>query len=132
MAIDLGEFRLQYRPWKTIKGQALVDFIIECFFEGPMDTYESVFFIITSSAKPEALVKQPLIFPAWGLYVNSSSNINGSKVRIMLVSFEEQVLEYRVYSEFLIINNVLKYKVFLARLHLAGPLNAYQFKVYPG
>jgi len=108
----------------------LVDFIIECFFEGLMDTYEFVFSIITSSAKPEALVKQPLIFPTWGLYVNNSSNINGSKARIMLISFEEQVLEYRVCSEFPTINNVLKYEALLTRLHLTEPLNAYPFKVH--
>lgn len=48
----------------------------------------------------------------------------------MLVSYEEQVLEYKVCSEFLTINNVLKYEALLARLHLAGPLNAYPFKVH--
>jgi hypothetical protein len=48
-AIKLGEFGVQYRPQPVIKGQTLVDFIVECFFKGSMNTSKSPHLITTSS-----------------------------------------------------------------------------------
>lgn len=59
-------------------------------------------------------IEQPLQAPAWNLYVDGSSNINGSRVGILLTSLNEQVFEYGVHFEFLAINNMSEYKAILA------------------
>ncbi|KAK3037368.1 hypothetical protein RJ639_030466 [Escallonia herrerae] len=61
-SIELGEFDIQYKPRPSIKGQALVDFIVECTL--PIDEVKSH-------------VAQPAVF-AWMLYVDGSSNTMGS------------------------------------------------------
>lgn len=78
----------------------------------------------------DAPIEQPLQAPAWNLYVDGSSNINGSKVGILLISLNEQVFEYRVRFEFLAINNVSEYKAIMVRLCLAEALNAYHMQVH--
>lgn len=38
LAIELGEFGLQYKPYLTIKGQALANVIVKCCFTEHIDT----------------------------------------------------------------------------------------------
>jgi hypothetical protein len=55
-AIKLGDFGLQYSP-SVIKGQTLIDFIVECSFEGSMNTSKSPHLITTSSTTLDALIE---------------------------------------------------------------------------
>ena len=64
------------------------------------------------------------------MYVDGSSNINGSRARILLISLNEQVYEYGVRFEFSATNNMLGYKAILVGLCLAEALNAYHMQVY--
>jgi len=56
-AIKLGEFGLQYSPQPVIKGQTLIDFIVECYFEGSMNISKSPHLITTSSTTLDALIE---------------------------------------------------------------------------
>ena len=70
------------------------------------------------------------MFPIWKLYVDCSSNINGSGVGIMLVNPKEKILEYEAHFKYPTINNVAGHEALLARLLLVGALNAYPIKAH--
>jgi len=56
-AIKLGKFGLHYRPQSVIKGQTLIDFIVEYSFEGSRNTSKSPHLITTSSTTLDALIE---------------------------------------------------------------------------
>jgi hypothetical protein len=56
-AIKLEEFGLQYKPQSVIKGQTLIDFIVEYSFEGSRNTSKSPHLITTSSTTLDALIE---------------------------------------------------------------------------
>ena len=74
-AIELSQFDIKFVPRPAIKGQALVDFIVE--FTTPED-----------KRPKEAPMIPTKKIPKWGLYVNGSSNEGGSGAGLILVSLE--------------------------------------------
>ena len=64
-ALELEEFEVLYKPRKTIKGQAIADFLAE--FTYPDDPAEKV----TQTSLPTDLKQE---VPTWVLYVDGSSN----------------------------------------------------------
>ncbi|KAK2999126.1 hypothetical protein RJ639_022920 [Escallonia herrerae] len=68
-SVELGEFDIQYRPRLSIKGQALADFIVKC----------------TLPIEDEAVIPTPQseLF-VWTLFVDGSSNANGSGAGLIL------------------------------------------------
>ena len=63
-ALELEEFKVVNRPRTAIKGQALVDFLIE--FTYPKDVEEM---------KPVSLPPNlQIVVPTWVLYIDRSSN----------------------------------------------------------
>jgi ribonuclease HI len=70
------------------------------------------------------------MFPTWKLYVDCSSNINGSGVGIILVNPKEKILEYKAHFKSPTINNITEHVALLARLLLVGALDAYSIKAH--
>jgi hypothetical protein len=56
-AIKLGEFGIQYRPQAVIKGQILINFIVEYSFESSRNTSKSPHLIATSSTTLDVLIE---------------------------------------------------------------------------
>lgn len=121
----MGELGIQYKPIPTINGQALVDFIVECCFKRSTVVTKSQPVIIISPIKPKTLVEHSITIFIWELYVDGSSNIDGNRDGIILVSHEEQVSKYTVCFEFLTTNKVLMYKALLEGSGFVEALNAY-------
>lgn len=67
----------------------MIDFIVECSFKGCMNTFKSLLSIITSSIKLKNLVEHPLIILIWELYIDGSSNVNGTGAGVVFVSLED-------------------------------------------
>ena len=66
-AVELGQFEITYHPRTTIRAQALADFIVEC----------------------TGMTNNEVITPAhelWKLYVDGSSNENGSEAGVILIT----------------------------------------------
>ena len=75
-ALELEEFEVLYRPRTAIKGQALVDFIAEFTYLEDL----------TEEVEPPNLSPDLLgSLPAWTLYVDRSSNSQGSGAGIILI-----------------------------------------------
>ena len=94
-ALELEEFEVIYRPRTAIKGQALADFVVEF-------TYPSE----TERAEPVTLTPNlQETIPTWVLYVDGSSNSQGSGAGIILTTPEGVQLEQALQLGFKASNN---------------------------
>ncbi|XP_027156819.1 uncharacterized protein LOC113757958 [Coffea eugenioides] len=114
-AVELGEYDLSYEPRTAIKAQALADFLAELTFtEGPEST----------SAIAE--VSTPSL---WTLYVDGSSNGDGSGAGLLLEGPQGEVCSYALRFGFPATNNEAEYEALIAGLQLARRLGAQQIHV---
>nr|XP_027075992.1 uncharacterized protein LOC113699838 [Coffea arabica] len=114
-AIELGEYDLSYEPRTAIKVQALADFLAELTFtEGPEST--SAF----------AEVSTPSL---WTLYVDGSSNGEGSGAGLLLEGPQGEMCSYALRFGFPATNNEAEYETLIAGLQLARRLGAQQIHV---
>jgi len=100
-AIELSDYDINYEPRKEIKGQALADFIVECTH---------------SPVAKEVRVKELMLF------VDGASNAKGSRVGVVLISPEKEVLLYSLRFTFPISNNTVEYETLLAGMRFAEKL----------
>ncbi|XP_022860557.1 uncharacterized protein LOC111381073 [Olea europaea var. sylvestris] len=101
-AIELSEFDLTFRPRGAIKGQALVDFMVE----------------FTKAPEMEDIM-EPTEPPTWKLFVDGSSGEAGVGAGIVLESPEGHLLNCAVRFGFRASNSAAEYEALLARLRLA-------------
>ncbi|XP_027156411.1 uncharacterized protein LOC113757207 [Coffea eugenioides] len=114
-AVELGEYDLSYEPRTAIKAQALADFLAELTFtEGPEST----------SASAEVPTPSP-----WTLYVDGSSNGDGSGAGLLLEGPQGEVCSYALRFGFPATNNEAEYEALIAGLQLARRLGAQQIHV---
>ena len=110
-----------YRPRTAIKGQALADFLVK--FTYPEDPIEE--------AEPTCpLLDLQQEIPTWELYMDGSSNKQGSGAGIILTSPEGIQLEYALRFGFPTSNNEAEYEALLVGLQLAISIDAEQIQVY--
>ncbi|XP_071909560.1 uncharacterized protein [Coffea arabica] len=114
-AVELGEYDLTYEPRTAIKAQALADFLAELTFtEGPE----------SASAGAEVSTSSP-----WTLYVDGSSNGDGSGAGLLLEGPQGEVCSYALRFGFSATNNEAEYEALIAGLQLARRLGAQQIHV---
>ena len=70
-AIELSEFDIRYKPKTAIKGQVLVDFVMEF-----------------TSAEPAKNTQTMTYLPIWRLSVDGAANAQGSEAGLILTSLE--------------------------------------------
>ena len=99
-SVELSEFSLEYRPHGLIKAQVLADFIVE--LSPPM----------VNEDKEQK----------WTLYVDGSSNNEGSGARVILEDMNGVSIEQSLRFMFKTSNNQTEYKALLAGLKLAKEL----------
>ncbi|XP_024023768.1 uncharacterized protein LOC112092269 [Morus notabilis] len=110
-SIELSQFDINYKPWNAIKGQALADFVAE--FTGLLDDAEEV---------NETL--------RWKLYVDGSSNDNGSGAELVLHTPEGHKITSAIRFDFPASNNKVEYEALLAGLQLAEHLKAGNLDIF--
>ena len=106
-ALELEEFEVLYRPRTAIKGQALADFMAE--FTYPEDPTEEV----EPATLPPDLQGS---HPAWTLFMDGSSNSQGSGAGVILITPDEIQLEYTLRFGFQASNNEAEYEALLVGL----------------
>ena len=111
-AIELSEFNIRYKPRTAIKGQILVDFIME----------------ITPAQSMEATQLAPDL-PIRRLSVDGAANAQGSGVRLILTSPDGIDTEYALRFNFQASNNEAEYEVVIVGLNLAHFMEADQLEV---
>ena len=111
-AIELGEFDIRYKPRTTIKGQVLVDFIMEFTSVEPTETTQ-----LTSN------------LPFWRLSVDGAANCQESGAGLIMTSPDGINMEYALRFGFQASDNEAKYEVVIAGLNLAYSMEVDQLEV---
>ena len=111
-AIELSEFDIRYKPKTAIKGQILVDFVME----------------FTSAKLAEDTQTTPDL-PIWKLSVDGATNAQGSGAGLILTSPEGIDIEYALRFGFRASNNEAEYEAVIAGLNLAHSMEVDQLEV---
>ncbi|GJY95106.1 reverse transcriptase domain-containing protein [Tanacetum coccineum] len=99
----LGEHNISYRPCTAVKGQILVDFLIE----KPE----------TDAVLPQSEVK---LQEPWILFTDGSSCVDGSGAGLILTNPEGMEFTYALRFEFTATNNEAEYEALIAGLRIAA------------
>ena len=111
-AIELSEFDIRYKPKTAIKGQVLVDFVME----------------FTSAELAENAQTRPDL-PIWKLSVDGAANSQGSEAGLILTSPEGIDIEYALRFGFQASNNDDEYEAVITGLNLAHSMEVDQLEV---
>lgn len=79
----LGAFNIKYLPHTAVKGQVLVDLVVEFTEDAVVDNGVGLSVLVLSAPSPAT----------WEVYIDGAANQKGSGVRIVLVSPEKLVVE---------------------------------------
>ena len=109
-AIELSEYGIKYQPRLSLKGQVIIDFIVELPYKQthPFDCSR----------------EQP-----WTLHVNKASRVFGFGVGLILQSPTGELIEQVIRLSFFTSNNELEYETILAGLDLALMLVTTKLKI---
>ncbi|XP_041011354.1 uncharacterized protein LOC121255141 [Juglans microcarpa x Juglans regia] len=100
-AVELGEFDIDYALRSTIKGQVLVDFVVEfTSFPKKSDDAPSV--------------------KLWQVFIDGSSCQAGERVRVHIVTSEGEEYNYTIKLAFKTMNNEAKYEAMFSGLMWPG------------
>ncbi|CAJ2640157.1 unnamed protein product [Trifolium pratense] len=105
-SLELSEFEIFFESRKALKAQVLADFIAE----------------MTTSSTPDK--------NKWTIFVDGSSNPQGSGAGIILESGEGVLIEVSLELAFPTTNNQAEYEAFLAGLRLAQDMEAEEIKIF--
>ena len=111
-AIELNKFDIRYKPKFAIKGQVLVDFVMEFTSAEPVENAQTM---------PD--------LPIWKLSVDGAANSQGSGARLILTSPEGIDIEYALRFGFQPSNNEAEYEAVIAGLNLAHSMEVDQLEV---
>ncbi|GAU47361.1 hypothetical protein TSUD_403640 [Trifolium subterraneum] len=105
-SLELAEFDISFESRKTLKAQVLADFLAE----------------MTTSTTSEK--------NKWTIFVDGSSNSQGSGAGIILENGDGVLIEVPLGLSFPTTNNQAEYKAFLAGLRLAEDMGAEEIKIF--
>ncbi|MCI42184.1 hypothetical protein A2U01_0063420, partial [Trifolium medium] len=105
-SLELTEFDILYESRKALKAQVLADFITE----------------MTTPTTPEK--------DKWTIFVDGSSDSQGSGAGIILENGEGVLFEVSLELTFLTTNNQVEYEAFLAGLRIVEDMEAEEIKIY--
>ena len=111
-AIELSEFDIKYKLRTAVKGQILVDFIME----------------FTPAKSMEATQLAPDL-PIWRLSIDEVANAQGSGAELILTSLDGIETKYTLRFGFQASNNEAEYEAVIAGLNLAHFMEANQLEV---
>ncbi|XP_071719262.1 uncharacterized protein [Rutidosis leptorrhynchoides] len=107
-AIELGEHKIIFLPRNSVKGQVIVDFLVEL----PSD--------IISQGETPVTRKDEDEF--WELYTDGASNEEGACIGLLLVSPNGEEITYAIRLKFAASNSETEYEALLAGLRLKKTL----------
>ncbi|GJU05237.1 reverse transcriptase domain-containing protein [Tanacetum coccineum] len=111
-AIDLGEHEVLYKPRSAVKGQILADFLAK----SPMIT-DSLEKTITDTPGKNTS-------PAWTLFTDGATILEGSGVGLILTDLNGQKVTYALRFNFRTSNNEGEYEALVTGLELAIKMEA--------
>ncbi|GKA72558.1 reverse transcriptase domain-containing protein [Tanacetum coccineum] len=121
-AIELGEHEIIYKPRSAIKGQILVDFLIE-----PPRTEER---IETKYGGKDSGQLESTASLGWILLTDGASGTEGSRAGLVITNPNGQEITYALRFNFKISNNEAGYEALIAGLKLAIHMEAQHLQVF--
>nr|XP_023910511.1 uncharacterized protein LOC112022166 [Quercus suber] len=121
----LGAFDIKYMPWTSIKGQVLTNLVAE--FAEPL---------VEVSAKKISMDEKSVGaisisgLSCWKVYVDGVANQRRSRVRLVLVSPEEFIIEKSLRLKFSATNNEAEYEVLLQRMAMVQKMGGKVMKMF--
>jgi hypothetical protein len=100
--VEIGQYDIEFIPWRVIKSQALVDFIAEW-----------------KDSDVRGIDDLP---DHWVMYFDGSYTLKGAGAGVMLIPPEGDILKYVIQIEFSATNNIAEYKGLVTGLRLAKEL----------
>jgi hypothetical protein len=88
--VEIGQYNVEFIPWRAINSQALTDFIVEWTDSGGRGI----------SDLPDH----------WVMYFNGSYTLKGAGAGVVLIPPEGDILKYAIQIEFPAINNIAEYE----------------------
>ena len=124
-SIELSEYGLEFRPRKSIKAQALADFMAECAFQNQQrEEHQS------APVKSNRLKETQRQKDSWSVYVDGSSAQEEAGAGILLIGPDKEEFKYFIKFTFPITNIVAEYEALLASLRIARKIWVGKLKVY--
>ena len=124
-SIELSEYGLEFRPRKSIKAQALADFVAECSFQKSQEIERQSAPVCGDQIKEVQSQAE-----VWSIYVDGSSSPENSGVGILLIGPDNEEFKYSIKFTFPITNNAAEYEALLAGLQLAKRIRAEKVRVF--
>ncbi|GLU23411.1 hypothetical protein SLE2022_394160 [Rubroshorea leprosula] len=109
-SVELSEYDLKFQPRKTIKGQAVTDFLVEC--------------------APATVKEKAPEHPFWVLYVDGAANDEGSGAGAVLLGPDGFKSEHALRFKFQTTNNAAEYEALIYGLKLASELKVQSIQVF--
>ncbi|XP_050238236.1 uncharacterized protein LOC126687723 [Mercurialis annua] len=109
-SFQLGEHDIRYEPRKTLKAEALADFVVEM------------------TEKPDT--EEPREAVTWNLYVDGASNDLGAGEGVFLEGPMGITIEYSVHLKFKATNNVAEYEALITRLSIAKAMKTEVLRIH--
>ncbi|GKC50859.1 reverse transcriptase domain-containing protein [Tanacetum coccineum] len=111
-SVMLGEHNITYRPRTSVKGQILVDFLVEKPDKAPPDTT-----VVEIPQEP------------WTLFTDGSSCVDGSGMGLILTSPEGTEFTYALRFQFTASNNEAEYEALIAGFRIAAQMGVHNVHV---
>ena len=124
-SIELSEYGLEFWPRKSVKAQALANFVVECTFQKPQETERQ-----SAPVDNGQLVNAERQADIWSVYVDGSSAQEGAGAGILFIGPDKEEFKCSIKFTFSITNNAIEYEALLAGLRLAKRIRAHRVKVF--
>ena len=121
----LGAFDIKYMPRTSVKGQVLMDLVVE-FTEIPVED-ESNEHCIDEKSVGQIAVQEPL---QWKVYVDGAANQKESGVGLVLISPEKLILEKSLRLGFSATNNEAEYEALLERMSMVHKMGGKSITIF--
>ena len=121
----LGAFDIKYMPRTSIKGQVLVDLVVE-FIESPLEK-EIKKKDMNGKSVGVVTLQEPL---SWRVYIDSATNQRGSRVGLVLISPEKITIEKSLKLSFLATNNEAEYEALLVGMTIVQKMGGKVVEIF--
>ena len=121
----MGAFDIKYMPRTLIKGQVLVDLVVE-FIESPIEV-EVEEYRLEEKQVLEISLQGP---SPWKLYVDGAANQRGSRVGLVLVSPDKITIEKFLRLGFSATNNEAEYEALLTGIAMVQNMGGTVIEVF--
>lgn len=119
--IKLLKFDIKFQSRPSIKAQILTDFLIECTISNKPTESEATESSELMSSPPSSLNS------TWEIYVNESSNSEGS---VVIINPERIITVHGLCLKFSATNNEVEYETLLEELEINKELEVQDLRVY--